>query len=59
MSRAAVAVTVPVPPTAGVLSVNAGPEVCIIETNVVLGGVVSVSETLDAGSGPALVNVIV
>src|SRR5437870_1041070 len=56
---AMVAVTVPVPPTAGVVSENAGPAVCIIETNVVFAGIASVNETLDAGSGPALVSVIV
>src|SRR5713226_4949969 len=48
---ALVAVTVPVPPTAGVVSVNAGPEVCIIETNVVFVGVESVSEMFWASLG--------
>src|SRR5436309_626449 len=40
------AVAVPVPPTAGVVSVKAGPEVCIIETNVVPAGTASASETV-------------
>src|SRR5438128_126398 len=53
------AVAVPVPPTAGVVSVNAGPEVCIMETKVVLAGMVSLSETVDATAGPPFVNVSV
>lgn len=36
---------VPVPPTAGLLQANAGPLVCVSETNVVPGGSVSVSVT--------------
>jgi len=51
------AVTVPVPPTAGVVSVNAGPEVCIIETKVVFAGTASVSETACASLGPLFVSV--
>src|SRR5438093_7181500 len=53
------AVAVPVPPTAGVVSVNAGPEVCIIDTNVVFAGMASLSETVDAAAGPLFVKVSV
>src|SRR5438034_196214 len=51
------AVAVPVPPTAGVVSANAGPEVCIIDTKVVFAGTASVSETVSASLGPLLVSV--
>ncbi len=44
-SVALVAVKVPVPPTGGVVSVNAGPEVCIAETKVVLAGIRSLRLT--------------
>jgi hypothetical protein len=47
----------PVPPTAGLLHENAGPDVCEAETNVVFAGIVSVSETLAAAEGPLFVSV--
>ncbi len=56
---AAVAVNVPVPPTAGVVSVNAGPLVCIAETKVVFAGTKSDSDTLCASLAPLLDTVIV
>src|SRR5262249_27630202 len=58
-SVALLAVNVPVPPTAGGESVNAGPEVCVADTNVVLAGIASVRLTLWASLGPELVSVIV
>ena len=53
------AVTVPVPPTGGVVKVQAGPEFCSNETNVVFAGTVSLSVTLAAFAGPAFAIVIV
>src|SRR5687768_2369656 len=50
-SVAIVAVTVPVPPAGGVVSVNAGPDVCIADTNVVLAGTTSLSVTPCASLG--------
>src|SRR5437588_3309065 len=47
------AVTDPVPPTIGVVSVNAGPLVCVKETNVVFAGIASVIHTFCASFGPA------
>jgi len=44
-------------PVLGV-QVKDGPVFCVIETNVVLAGAASVSWTLSAGSGPALLTVI-
>src|SRR2546427_4857391 len=46
--------TVPVPPTGGVLQVNAGPLFCASETNVVFAGMSSLTHTFWAGVGPAL-----
>ena len=51
--------TVPVPPTVGVLHVNVGPVFWVKERNVVLAGTVSLSATLAASVGPGLVTVIV
>src|SRR3954468_9205193 len=48
---------VPVPPTTGVPQVNVCPVVCDSETNVVLTGTASVSETLAAADGPLFVSV--
>lgn len=56
---AAVQFTVPVPPAAGFVQVNAGPLVCANDTNVVLAGTASVSATFVASEGPLLVAVIV
>src|SRR3954462_13230585 len=50
---------VPVPPAAGVLQRNGVPVVCDSETNVVLAGTASVSETVDAADGPLFVSVTV
>ena len=50
--------TVPVPPTEGLLQMNAGPVGCASETNVVLGGRVSAIVTLAASEGPLLVTVM-
>jgi hypothetical protein len=47
-------VTVPPAPTAGVVQVKAGPEFCTPDTNVVPAGNASVSVTLCALLGPAL-----
>ena len=55
----AVAVTLPVPPGAGVIRVKAGPAVCMNDTKVVLTGVGSLSMTFWASEGPLLVTVIV
>jgi hypothetical protein len=52
-------VTVPVPPTAGLVQAKAGPAVCVIDTNVVFVGVASLSETLWASLGPAFATLIV
>src|SRR5688572_1049728 len=56
---ALVALTVPVPPTGGVVSVAAGPLVWENETKVVPAGTVSFTTTSWASDGPALVTVIV
>ena len=56
---AIVPVIVPVPPTAGLVRVNVGPEVWASETKVVLAGTRSVSATVWASLGPALETVIV
>ena len=48
-----VAVTVPVPPTGGVVRVNAGPLSWVKDTNVVFAGMTSVIVTLRASLGPA------
>lgn len=50
---------VPVAPGAGVVQVNAGPLVWVEETNVVLAGNTSDSETPAASEGPLLVSVTV
>src|SRR5215217_583138 len=52
-----VAVTVPVPPAGGVVSVNVGPLSWVADTNVVLAGTSSSISTDEAGSGPLLVTV--
>src|SRR5947209_10687824 len=54
---AAVALTVPVPPAAGVDNVNAGPAVCDADTNVVFAGTASLKVMLRAVFGPVLVSV--
>jgi hypothetical protein len=54
-----VQLTLPVPPTEGVLQENVGPTVCDSETNVVLAGTVSVRETFAALDGPLFVSVTV
>jgi hypothetical protein len=54
---AKVAITVPVPPTGGVVNVAAGPEVCTKLTNVVPAGSTSGNDALLAASGPALLTV--
>jgi hypothetical protein len=54
-----VAVTVPVPPTAGVVNTAAGPVFCARDTNVTPVGSVSESTTLMATPGPLLVAVSV
>ena len=54
-----VPVMVPVPPTAGLVRVNVGPEVWASETKVVLAGTISVIATVWASLGPALATVIV
>ena len=58
-SAAMLHVIVPVPPAAGDVHVNAGPPVCVEETNVVCTGTASVSATLAASAGPLFVTVIV
>ena len=58
-SVAIVPLIVPVPPTAGTLRTNAGPDVCVSETKVVLAGTRSVNETAAAALGPLLVTAIV
>jgi hypothetical protein len=50
--------TLPVPPTAGVVQEKTGPVVCDSETNVVLAGTASVSDTFSAGDGPLFVRVM-
>ena len=49
----------PVPPAAGPVKLNAGPEVCASETNVVFAGTTSESATVWASLGPAFKTVIV
>ncbi len=51
-------VIVPVPPSAGIVHVKAGPFVCAEETNVVCAGTASVSTTLAASEGPLFVTEI-
>ncbi len=58
-SVAIVPLIVPVPPWAGVVRVNAGPDVWVSETKVVLAGTRSESATVWASSGPAFATVIV
>ena len=55
---ALVHVTVPAAPTLGFVHANAGPVFCNSETNVVLGGRVSVRETTVAGDGPLFVTLM-
>lgn len=52
-SEPIVHVEVPVAPTAGFVQPKVGPAVCVIDTNVVPIGMLSVSETLAAVEGPA------
>ena len=59
VSVAMVPLIVPVPPTGGLVRVNAGPDVCVSETKVVLAGRMSDSNTVWASLGPALATVIV
>ena len=56
-SAAIVQTIVPDAPTAGVVQLNDGPEVCVAETKVVFAGTVSVSVTFAAVAGPAFVTV--
>ena len=58
-SVAMVPLMVPVPPTAGLVMVNAGPEVCESETNVVLAGMMSDNKTVCASLKPVLATVMV
>ena len=58
-SVAIVPVIVPVPPCAGAVSVNAGPEDWVTETKVVLAGTGPEAVTSSASSGPAFANVTV
>ena len=58
-NEAIVQLTVPVPPTEGVVHENVAPVVCDSETNVVFAGTASVSATLAAFDGPLFVSVIV
>ena len=57
MSELFVDVTFPVAPTAGVVLIQ--PAGAVNETNVVLAGIASVSETLVASLGPLFVTLIV
>ena len=50
---------VPVPPAMGLVKMNAGPEVCASEMNVVFAGTTSDSATVWASLGPAFKTVIV
>jgi len=54
-----VQVVVPVPPPGGVEHENAGPAVCVSETNVVFAGTASDIETVSASDGPLFVTVTV
>jgi hypothetical protein len=56
---ALVQVTVPVPPAAGVVQVKVGPAVWVSDTKVVFVGMGSLSWTLCASDGPALLTVMV
>ena len=58
-SVAMVPLMVPVPPTTGLVMVNAGPEVCESETNVVLAGMMSVSKMVCASLKPVLATMMV
>jgi hypothetical protein len=58
-NAAIVHVTAPVPPAGGVAQVNTGPALCVIETNVVLAGSASLSDTFCACEGPLFVAAIV
>ena len=58
-NEADVQVIVPPAPTAGVVQLSAGPEVWLRETNVIVPGSGSVSETVVAAFGPAFERVIV
>src|SRR5262245_59680563 len=58
-SVAMLPLNVPVPPTGGLVRVNAGPLVCVADTNVVLAGIASLSATFCASLAPLLVTVIV
>ena len=49
----------PVPPCAGLSRVNAGPEVCVTDTKVLLAGTLAEAVTSSASSGPAFANVTV
>src|ERR1700720_3273801 len=51
--------TVPFAPTAGLVHVNAGPEFCASETNVVPAGSASASDAIEASAGPLFVMVSV
>ena len=54
-----VALIVPVPPTAGFVRLNAGPEACASDTKVVLAGTTSERATVCASLGPVFDTVIV
>lgn len=58
-SDASEQLTLPVPPTEGVVQENTGPVVCDSETKVVFAGTASVRETLPAKDGPPFVSVMV
>ena len=58
-SAAIVPLIVPVPPTAGLVRLNDGPEVCVSETKVVLAGTTSERDAVWASLGPAFATVIV
>lgn len=58
-SDARLQLTVPVPPTTGVVQLNAGPLVCIADTNVVPAGTGSLRDTVAAASGPLFVTMTV
>ena len=58
-SDPAVQLIVPVPPTGGLVQTNAGPPLCVSETNVAFAGTASVSATVCASDGPLFVIVIV
>ena len=58
-SSALAQLIVPVPPTAGFVQVNVGPEVCVFDTNVVFVGTVSVIVALCAPMLPTFDTVTV